>query len=251
MEITFLGTGAPLHVSRATTGILITADGCAPILIDTCGGFELARSLHGAGFPLAQIRNIIVTHRHFDHSGGMMALFLAYMPLEIHALDDTYAGICETKAGCMPDTELHPEVHHHRVQFGKKRDIGGLAVAFIEVQHRVPTAAIRVTHRGRTVAFSADSLPCEGLVAAARNADLFICDTMCAERDGNVASGRARSLMHPTAREAAEISKQAGADRLACVHIARFGSAQNILEEAQMVFGERVEVPNDGDRYLI
>ena len=92
MEITFLGTGAPLHVSRATTGMLVTADGCAPLLIDTCGGFELARSLNSAGFPLAQIRNIIVTHRHFDHSGGMMALFLANMPLDIHALDDTYTG---------------------------------------------------------------------------------------------------------------------------------------------------------------
>ena len=74
---------------------------------------------------------------------------------------------------------------------------------------------------------------------------------MCAERDGDTARNRTRSLMHPTAREAAEISNQAGAHRLACVHIARFGSAQNILEEAQTVFGGRVEVPNDGDRYLI
>ena len=251
MEITFLGTGAPLHVSRAMTGMLVTADGCAPLLIDTCGGFELARSLNSAGFPLAQIRNIIVTHRHPDHSGGMMALFLANMPLDIHALDDTYTGICEMKAGCLPDTELHPEVRHHRIEFGERREIGGFAVEFIQVEHRVPTIAVRITHRGRTIAFSADSLPCEGLNAAARNADLFICDTMCAERDGDGARNRTRSLMHPTAREAAEISKQAGAHRLACVHIARFGSAQNILEEAQTVFGGRVEVPNDGDRYLI
>lgn len=114
MEITFLGTGAPLHVSRATTGMLVTADGCGPLLIDTCGGFELARNLNSAGFQLAQIRNVIVTHRHFDHSGGLMALFLASMPLDIHALDDTYRGICEMKAGSMPDTELHQEVRHHK-----------------------------------------------------------------------------------------------------------------------------------------
>jgi ribonuclease BN (tRNA processing enzyme) len=251
MEVIFLGTGAPLHVSRATTGMLLTADGCAPLLIDTCGGFELARNLNSAGFPLAQIRNIIVTHRHFDHSGGMMGLFLANMPLDIHALDDTYAGIVEMKAGCFPELELHPDVRHHRVEFGERREIGGLGVEFIRVEHRVPTIAIRISHRGRTVAFSADSLPCEGLDAAARNADLFICDTTCAERDGDSARSRARSLMHPTAREAAEISNRAGAHRLACVHIARFGSAQNILEEAQMLFGGRVEVPNDGDRYLI
>ncbi len=251
MEITFLGTGAPLHVSRATTGMLVTADGCAPLLIDTCGGFELARSLNSAGFPLAQVRNVIVTHRHFDHSGGMMALFLANMPLDVHALEDTYTGIREMKAGCFPEWKLHPDVRHHSVHFGDAREIGGFAVEFVQVAHRVPTAAIRVTHRGRTVAFSADSLPCEGLVAAARNADLFICDTMCAERDGDVARNRTRDLMHPTAKEAAEISNQAGAHRLACVHIARFGSPQNILEEAQTVFQGRVDVPNDGDRHSI
>jgi ribonuclease BN (tRNA processing enzyme) len=251
MEITFLGTGAPLHVSRATIGMLVTADGCAPLLIDTCGGFELTRSLNSAGVPLAQIRNIIVTHRHFDHSGGILALFLANMPLDVHALDDTYIGICEMKAGGLPETELHPEVRHHRIDFGERREIGGFAVEFIQVEHRVPTTAVRITHGGRTIAFSADSLPCEGLNATARNADLFICDTMCAERDGDGARNRTRSLMHPTAREAAEICKKAEARRLACVHIARFGSAKNILEEAQMVFDGRVEIPNDGDRYLI
>ena len=251
MEITFLGTGAPLHLSRATTGMLVTADGCAPLLIDTCGGFELVRGLNSAGFPLAQIRNVIVTHRHFDHSGGILALFLANMPLDVHALDDTYTGICEMKAGGLPETELHPEVLHHRTQFGDRREIGGFAVEFIQVEHRVPTTAVRITHGGRTIAFSADSLPCDGLTAAAKNADLFICDTMCAERDGDAARNRTRTLMHPTAREAADISKRAAVHRLACVHIARFGSAQNILEEAKMAFGGQVDIPNDGDRYLI
>ena len=251
MEIIYLGTGAPLHGSRATTGMLIRAEGCAPLLIDTCGGFELARCLSSAQFPLAQIRNVIVTHRHLDHSGGTIALFMANMPLDIHALDDTYAGICEMKAGCIPDTELHPEVRHHRVQFGDRRDIGGLAVEFVQVEHRVPTVAIRITHRGRTLAFSADSLPCEALVAVARDADLFICDTMCAERDGESARNRTRDLMHPTAKEAAEISDGAGVHRLACVHIARFGSPQNILEEAQAAFRGVVEVPSDGDRHFI
>jgi ribonuclease BN (tRNA processing enzyme) len=251
MEITFLGTGAPLHVSRATTGMLVTADGCAPLLIDTCGGSELPRSLNSAGVPLSQIRNIVVTHRHFDHSGGILALFLANMPLDIHALDDTYTGICEMKAGGLPETELHPEVRHRRVEFGERREIGGFEVEFIQVDHRVPTTAVRITHRGRTIAFSADSLPCEGLNAVARNADLFVCDTMCAERDGDDARNRTRSLMHPTAREAAEIAKRAGARRLACVHIARFGSATNILEEAKMVFDGQVQIPDDGDRYPI
>ena len=61
-------------------------------------------------------------------------LFLANMPLDVHALDDTYAGICELKAGCLPDTELHPEVLHHKIEFGERREIGGFAVEFIQAR---------------------------------------------------------------------------------------------------------------------
>ncbi len=95
------------------------------------------------------------------------------------------------KAGSIPDTELHSEVRHHPVQPGARSDIGGFAVEFLQVEHRAPTVAVRISHGGRTVSFSADSLPCDGLNAAARDADLFVCDTMCAERDGNSARVRA------------------------------------------------------------
>ena len=44
----------------------------------------------------------------------------------------------------------------------------------------------------------ADSIPCEALVACARGADLFICDALCAGRDGAGRAERARELMHPT-----------------------------------------------------
>ena len=251
MEITFLGTGAPLHETRATVGMIITADGCAPLLVDTCGGFELARNLVGAGFRLPDIRNVIVTHRHFDHTGGMMALFMANTPLDIFSSSDAYAGISEMKAGSFPDWELHPEVRHRPVDVGDRREIGGFGVEFVQVEHRVPTTAVRITHGGKTIAFSADSLPCEGLVTVARNADLFVCDAMCADRDGEHARRRAQSLMHTTAREAGEIARRAGAHRLACVHIARFGSAANILEEAQLAFGGPVEIPDDGGRCVV
>jgi ribonuclease BN (tRNA processing enzyme) len=250
MEVVFLGTGAPL-TSRATTGMLITAGGCEPLLVDTCGGFELSRNLESAGFSLGQIRNVVVTHRHFDHTGGMMALFMANLPLNIHALEDTHEGIREMKAGSIPDWDLHPAISHRHLVDGEARDIGGFAVECFHVVHRVPTVAVRISYAGKTIGFSGDSLPCPGLVAAARDADLFICDSMCAEMDGENARTRARGLMHPTAKQAAEISQRAGAHRLACVHIARFGSVRNVKEEAGSVFKGPLLVPNDGDRYAV
>jgi ribonuclease BN (tRNA processing enzyme) len=251
MQITFLGTGAPLNETRATIGMIVRAAGCAPLLLDTCGGFELTRNIVSAGFKLAELRNVIVTHRHFDHTGGMMPLYLANMPLDIYGLEDAHAGIAEMKAGSFPEVELHREVRHQSVAFGERREIGGFDVEFIQVEHRVPTTAIRITHGGQTIAFSADSLPCEGLDRAARNADLFICDSLCAERDGDRARERAQALMHTTAKQAAETAKRAGAARLACVHIARFGTPANVLDEARTAFNRQVDIPNDCDTWSV
>ena len=230
MEVTLLGTGAPLSPGRATTGMVVTAPGCAPLLIDTCGGFEVARQLHATGFKLIDLRAVIVTHRHLDHAGGMPALYLANMPLDIYATADTHAGIAAVKAGGFPEWERHREVADHQVVPGDRREIGGFAVEFFRMEHRVETVAVRVTHGGRTLAFSADSLPCAQLVVCARDADLFICDAICAARDGERWAQHARTLMHPTAREAAELATEAGAGSLALVHIGRFGNPTNILD---------------------
>jgi ribonuclease BN (tRNA processing enzyme) len=231
--------------------MVVTAPGCAPLLIDTCGGFEVARQLHACGFKLGDLRAVIVTHKHLDHAGGMPALYLANMPLDIYATADTHEGIAEVKAGSFPEWEIHRDVVDHEVAPGERREIAGYAVEFFRMEHRVETVAVRVSYDGKTLAFSADSLPCDQLVACARDADLFICDAICAVADGEQWAQRARHLMHPTAREAAELATQAGVGALALVHIGRFGNPENILAEASTGFAGPVGVPDDGARLTI
>ena len=251
MLITLLGTGAPLMPDRATTGLLVTVPGCEPLLVDTCGGFELARQLGAVGVPVSDIKNVVVTHRHLDHAGGMQALLLARIPLDVYANADTHDGVAAVTAGCFPEWEQHADVRRHDAQAGAEREIGGFRVSFFAAQHRVPTLAVRIEHGGKVFAFSADTVPCEAIVACARNADLFVCDAICAQADGEVAAKRARDLMHPTAHEAAVMAERAGAARLACTHIGRFGNADRILAEAQASFSGSVIVPRDGDRLSI
>ena len=246
MQIILLGTGAPLTPDRATTGLLVTAPGCQPLLVDTCGGFELPRQLAAAGVPqLHGIRNVVVTHRHLDHAGGIQALYLASRPLDVHALADTHDGIAQMTAGCFPEWQRHPDVRHHEARPGDCRDIGGFEVSFFEARHRVPTVAVRIRQGGKTFAFSADTVPCGTVVECARHADLFVCDAICAEADGEASAKRARDLMHPTAREAAVMAREAGAGRLVCTHIGRFGTPSNIEAEARAAFGGDVVVPAD------
>lgn len=251
MQVTMLGTGAPLMPDRATTGLLVTAEGCAPLLIDTCGGFELPRQLAAVGVPLASLRNVIVTHRHMDHAGGMQALFLANMPLDVHASRPTHDGIRQMTLGCFPEWQQNADVRMHDARAGDTRDIGGFEVTFFEAIHRVETLAVRVRHGGRTFAFSADTRPTDDIVACARNADLFVCDAICAEADGEAPAKRARDLMHPTAREAAVMAERAGSKRLVCTHIGRFGSVDRIQAEAQAAFAGDVVVACDGQRFTL
>ena len=246
MRVTLLGTGAPLSPDRAMTGMVVTAPGCAPLMIDTCGGFELARRLAASAIPIGDVRNVVLTHRHMDHIGGMPALLLARQPLDIFASPDTHAGVAALMQAAFPEWHWHDEVASHEVAAGETRDIGGFTVGFFACDHRVPTLAVRVTAGGRTFAFSADSRPTADLVACARDADVFLCDAICAEADGEAAVERANWTMHPTAREAAEMATQAGARRLVCTHIGRFGSPDRIAQEAARHFSGAASVAADG-----
>ena len=111
--------------------------------------------------------------------------------------------------------------------------------------------AVCVSAGDKTFAFSADTLPCDEVIACAKNADLFLCDALCAELDGADAAACARSAMHATAREAATLATRAGVGALTCTHIARFADPTNILAEASAHFSGAVTVARDGDRYRI
>lgn len=258
MHVTLLGTGGPLSQARCCMGMIVTAPGCAPLLIDTCGGFELARQLSSAGFRLADIGNVVVTHRHLDHAGGMQALILASLPVVVHALADTHEGIEQVKAGCFPEWGIDsPQWGHQRERYAKEvragdvRDIGGFRVEFFAMVHRVPTLAVRVTCGEKTLAYSADGRPCDALVAAAKGADLFLCDALYAEAQGETFAAQAHRLMHPTAKQAGETARAAGVGVLACVHSASNSDQEQVLEEAARAFGGPTVMPTDISRLVV
>jgi ribonuclease BN (tRNA processing enzyme) len=173
------------------------------------------------------------------------------MPLDIYALSDTHDGIAAVTLGSFPEWELHPDITRHEISPGAAREIAGFRVEFFRAEHRVPTVAVRVSHGSRAFAFSADTLACEDVVACARNSDLFLCDTFCAEFDGEEIAQQARATTHATAREAAAMATLAGAGALACTHLSRFAKPAKILEEAKIHFAGVVTVAEDGDRYRV
>lgn len=247
LRVVTLGTGAPLHPERSNLALHVSADGLEPLMLDTGGGLEIARQAARAGLRLDDVKHVVLTHRHGDHIGGVMAFVLAGL------LDVTYYGPADALEGARQLIEAtYPEVpspapeRFVAVEAGSKVQAGGFALHFFGVQHRVPTLAVRVECGGKVLAYSADSVPCDALVTCAHGADLFVCDALVAESDGEDAVRRAAALMHPTAREAGEMARFARAKSLALVHLARFATRDRVLAEGEAGFGGPTVVPDDG-----
>jgi ribonuclease BN (tRNA processing enzyme) len=248
LRVTLLGTGAPLAPNRATMGIVVTAPGCAPLLIDTCGGMEVARQLAAARIALTDVENVVLTHRHMDHAGGIAALLLARRPLVLYSSEDGLAGASGLMEAVFPEWSSAPTATH-AVATGQRIEVGGFRVELFAVEHRVPTLAVRVSQGGRVFAYSADGLPGEAMVACARDADLFACDAMAATGQGPEVVQRVHDTMHPTAVEAAELAARAGVGSLALVHVSRFADPALMLEEAAAIFRDDLTLPNDCEVY--
>lgn len=111
----------------------------------------------------------------------------------------------------------------------------------VEVDGRVirPEELVGPPRPGRRIVYTGDTRPAEATVEAARAADLLVHDCTFASEEAE----RARETGHSTAREAAEVAREAGVRRLLLTHLsARYSEDPGILAaEAREIFpGARV-----------
>jgi len=95
---------------------------------------------------------------------------------------------------------------------------------------------------GRKIVISGDTAPCEALTVAAHESDLLVHEATFAEDE----SERARQTCHSTARQAAEVAREARVGMLALTHISSRYPGGELREQARAVFAQ-TEAPRDYD----
>jgi ribonuclease BN (tRNA processing enzyme) len=134
---------------------------------------------------------------------------------------------------------------------GPDRVIGGFRFTFNPVQHYIPSHAMRIrVDGGPLLVFSSDVGPCEELVAAARGADLFLCEAALVSPSDDP---RPERRGHLSAAEAGEAARAAAARRLLITHCRRDGGAldQHHRSTASAAFGGPVELAEEGQTYAV
>ncbi len=105
-----------------------------------------------------------------------------------------------------------------------------------------PEQVMGPRREGRKIVISGDTAPCEALALAAHQADLLVHEATFTEEEAE----RARQTQHSTARQAAELARDAEVRLLALTHFSSRYAGGELREEARAVFAA-TEAPRDFD----
>jgi len=119
----------------------------------------------------------------------------------------------------------------------------GQAVTLDDGRVIEPSVLVGEKRAGRSVVITGDTRPCAATIDAARGADLLIHESTFGDEEAE----RAVETGHSTAREAAQVAREAGVRRLLLTHFsARYSrDAIELEREARQVFAE-TKVGKDG-----
>lgn len=218
MEVIVLGSGTSVpHPRRGSAGCLVRGGG-RTILVDAGPG--TLQKLATLGISLAVPDAAVFTHLHLDHTAELAPLLFALRNPGIgRSRTLTLAGApgfrdFYARLRRMYGTWVEPLGYPLEIEEIDVRPVslGGLTLRAFPVSHTPHSVAYRVEDPadGKAVAFSGDTDVCEGLVEAARGADLAVLE--CSFPDGRKVEG------HLTPGEAGEIAARAGAKRLLLTH---------------------------------
>ncbi|MGZ4665484.1 MAG: MBL fold metallo-hydrolase [Frankiaceae bacterium] len=194
---------------------------------------------------------VVLSHLHGDHCLDLVPYSYARRyhplgrtpPLPVFGPAGTRERLCNAFES--PPEEGLGDVYAFRSVRPGKIEVGPFAVEFFPVAHPVEAYAIRLEAAGRCLAYSGDTGPCIGLVDAAHDADLLLCEASWQDADGLPAN------LHLTARQAAAHADKAGVDRLLLTHLLPWLRPEVSVEQASAAFAGPLGLATTGATYEV
>jgi ribonuclease BN (tRNA processing enzyme) len=238
MRVVVLGTGGGWPRPRgAACGYLLRHDGFN-LWLDAGTGSLANLQQH---VRLEDVHAVAISHRHFDH---FLDLYPFYLSLWWQSRPDKpppipmYAPPGMFEHALQLEEDLPTAFRSHAVEPGDGFEVGPFVIDTVRTAHPVPTLGMRIEADGRSLAYTADTGPCEPLVSLAEGADLMLSESTWLEQPAGSASGP----IHLTAAQAGDQAKRAGVDRLILTHVwPAFDPAQASDRASEAFDGEVVE----------
>jgi ribonuclease Z len=255
MFVVFLGTGSALpSVDRANTSLALVAAAGAGITLIDCGGDPFRQMLR-AGHDPRRVTDIMITHAHIDHIGGLPSLIESFRiigrtaPLHVHAIAHPLQAARDLLRAYAFELTLHHwpfAVELHELQSGTPVSIGDFAVTPIAADHTVPSAGLRAvpaaTPNGPLFAYTCDTRVAPMIPDIARNADLFVAEATYPHGQDAAAA----QVGHMTTSQAGEMARAGAARALALVHLsAGYAQEGQVKREARLTYRGPLIIPRD------
>jgi ribonuclease Z len=254
-RLIFLGTASALPAAdRGNTLLAVTASAADQWLLIDCGG-DPYRALVRAGIPSDGVRELLITHAHIDHIGGLPSLIEGLRlggrhdePLRIWALPEVLEigrRLLDLFSYELTLDRWPFPVTLHAVEPGSELSLAGIPARAARMDHAIPSVGVRLELPGGPICYSCDTQPTPALPVLARDVRLLI--TECTFLQQNV--GFARMSKHLTAVEAGQQAAAASARALALVHlgVADGWAVEQARKEAASEFGGPIRIPEDGE----
>jgi ribonuclease BN (tRNA processing enzyme) len=193
MHLQFVGCGDAFGSGGRFNTCFHLAGGGTNLLID-CGATSLV-ALKRLGIDRNAITTIVITHFHADHFGGVPFFILDAQffskrrgPLTIvgpTGLKGWYERVMETAFPGSSQASRKFDLRLVEIAAGEAVRVDGAAVRAFQALHGPPCGpclAVRIEAEGKTVAYTGDTEWTPDLIAAGRDADLFIAEAYFRDR---------------------------------------------------------------------
>jgi len=254
LSLTILGASAATqNPGGACSSYLVRGEGTALALDMGSGAFGRLQ----AHIAPVEVDAVVISHMHADH-------ILDLIPYRYYLAFSS----CGQEGTSRPRLLLPPGGHETLLRVSAPQDpaptffsdvfdvaeydparplaVGGLTISFYPMRHIAHTYGLRVSGAAGTtgtLAYSADSGPCQGLLDVARDAALFLCE--------NANAADSIYPLHLTPRQAATYARDAGARRLLLTHRWHAYGLDEAARAASEVFDGPVSIAREGETYAV